>query len=157
MLLLKAEQELAVSPVHASYAKKLQITLTALYRPPSTRIRILLNPQRFLSKTAASPSTHIRCWSAPFWIRSPGWKVLNPLYVSGYAWAVNPDIFLSSDVAKSIPVLYPQWMYSHGNLHSCCVANTPRGVSLYSVPGSEIVGSAELRSSNAFQPIGLRY
>ena len=33
---------------------------SALYRPRPTRIRILLNPQRFLSETA-SPSTHIRC------------------------------------------------------------------------------------------------
>ena len=145
MLLPKAEQELAFSPAHASYAKKLQVT--PLFIGP-----VHTYPDTFES-TACSfrdghPSTHIRCWSAPFWIRSPGWKVLNPLHVSGYAWTVNADIFLSSDVTKSIPVLYPQWiLYSHGNLYSCCVTNTPRGVycSLYSVPGSEIVGPAELR------------
>ena len=88
MLLLKAEQELAVSPAHASYAKKLQIT--PLFIGP-----VQTYPDTFESTTFSfrdgHPSTHIQCWSAPFWIRSPGWKVLNPLHVFGYAWCNKID------------------------------------------------------------------
>ena len=136
MLLLKAEQELAASPPHASYAKKLQI-IPLFIGPVHTY------PDTFeyaaCSFLDGHPSTHIRCWSAPFWIRSRGCKVLNPLHVSGYAWRVNADTFLSSDVTKSIPVLYPQWiLYSHGNLYTHAVLPIlPEESSLYSVPGSE--------------------
>ena len=82
--------------------------LPSITKALSTRIRILLNPQRFLSGHGYRPHARIRC------IRLTNPQGLNLLstvrgfeshYVSGYVWTVIPDIFLSGDVTKATPVL----------------------------------------------------
>ena len=70
--------------------------LPSMTKAPSTRIRIFLNPQRFLSGHGYRPHARIRC------IRLTNPQGLNLLsrvegfeshYVSGYVWTVIPDIF----------------------------------------------------------------
>ena len=84
-------------------------------RLPTTRIRWIskTNPQLFESALQ----------SGNFWIR----------YESRIAWMLNLDIFISGDVTKSSPVLYPEYCIKDGNFlprfsltrfyDACSVAN----------------------------------
>ena len=77
-----------------------------LAKAPSTRIRIFLNPQLFLSGYGYRPhaSGEFDSESGHFSIRSPEWKKINPQRIA--CGRVNPDIFESDDVANSCPVSY---------------------------------------------------
>ena len=96
----------------------------------STRIRIFLNPQLFLSgysfRPRASGVSGIRICN-----------LLNPLFrVEMFEYATNPEScgplirisFLFGDLTRSSPVLYPEYCIQDGNLDACSVANIPRGV-----------------------------
>ena len=88
MLLPKAEQELAGLSSSRIICKKTP-NYSALYRPrPNVSgyfwIHNVFFPRR--------PSFHTHpVLIRTVWIRSPGWKVLNPLHVSGYAWCNKID------------------------------------------------------------------
>ena len=94
----------------------------------STRIRIFLNPQLFLSgysfRPRASGDSGIRICN-----------LLNPLFrVEMFEYATNPEScgplirisFLFGDLTRSSPVLYPEYCIQDGNLDACSVANIPR-------------------------------
>ena len=159
MLLLKAEQELAVSPAHASYAKKLQIT--PLFIGPVHSYPDTFESATFSFRDGQSVHTH------PVLIRT----VLNPLSrvesfesatcirirvdsKSGYLfiqWCNKIDLSFLPTVNTVFtwqPLLMLCYQYSQRRLAS-------------SVPGSEIVGSAELRklehvSTNQIKVLRLR-
>ena len=94
----------------------------------SSRIRIFLNPQLFLSGYSFRPRA-----SGDFGIRIC--NLLNPLFrVEMFEYATNPEScgplirisFLFGDVTRSSPVLYLEYCIQDGNLDACSVANIPR-------------------------------
>ena len=92
-------------------------------KAPSTRNPIFLNPQLFLSGYGFRPHTRIRCirhtnpqlfesvlQSGNFWIRN----------VSGNVRTLNPDIFLSTDVTRSSPLLYREFSRRSSEQRKIC-------------------------------------
>ena len=64
-------------------AKRVQIAQAEFTKAPSTRIRIFLNPQLFLSGCGYRPHAYgeFASKSGNFWIRSPEWKFLITLRI----------------------------------------------------------------------------
>ena len=113
---------------HAQCRSRDNILENCFVQAVSTRIRIFLNPQLFLSgygfRPPVSSESGIRI--STFLIRTLEWKILN------VPW--NPEscgrlirIFLPGDVTISSTVLYREYCIHDGELDAWSVANFPRG------------------------------
>ena len=97
---------------HKSFNKEksvLEFYLHTLFKTPSTRIRIFLNPHFFFPDTASVHTHPVKSTANPDIFKSAvqsGEKINKSLTNLITRGRVNPEIFQSDDVANACPVSY---------------------------------------------------